>query len=151
VTVGNGLVEKTCSDFRSVGDLGPRDIGGTGWRRGEAAMGKGRGGILGNMVERFVAGTAAGDGPRNDALILNWFRARGQVSTGAVEGLNNDHQKSVRVPDVQSGENGSLSCAWRSTRSGGAGMLAARQKFQGAHPCPTTMLKSARPPKFPSA
>jgi len=25
----------------------------------------------------------------HDALILNWFKARGEVSTGATEGLNN--------------------------------------------------------------
>jgi IS4 transposase len=35
-----------------------RDIGVIGWRRGEAGMGSGRGGILGPMVKRFVEGSA---------------------------------------------------------------------------------------------
>jgi len=49
-------------------------------------------------------------------LILNWFRAQGQLSSGVVEGFNTkaktDYQKSLRVSDQPCPANRLVSHPW---------------------------------------
>jgi transposase len=39
----------------------------------------------------------------HEELLLNWFRAKGEVSTGAVEGLNNKIRVVQRLPVWRTG------------------------------------------------
>ncbi len=52
-------------------------------------------------------------------LLLNWFRAKGTISSGAVEGFNNKAKLTTRkaygVPDLSSYRNRAVSYPWRPT------------------------------------
>ena len=54
-------------------------------------------------------------------LILNWFRAKGTVSSGSVEGLNNkaktDYEKSLWVSYLRRHRNRPISHTWRASRA----------------------------------
>jgi len=55
-------------------------------------------------------------------LILNYFRARKQFSSGVIEGLNNKakshYEKILRVPNLPCHRTGALSLTWQAARAG---------------------------------
>jgi transposase len=71
----------------------------------------------------------------HEALLLNWFRAKGEISAGAVEGLKQQNssgdQTIVRIPYLQRDGNGSLSRAGTTSRTGISPqiLLRRRKKF----------------------
>jgi hypothetical protein len=55
-------------------------------------------------------------------LILNYFRARKEFSSGVIEGLNNKAkvtmEKILRIPNLPSHRTGALSFTWQTARAG---------------------------------
>lgn len=69
----------------------------------------------------------------HEELLLNWFRAKGEISSGAVEGLKQQNpsgnQKILWVPHLSSYGNCALPYAWPTTRASmDAQILLRRQK-----------------------
>ena len=80
---------------------------------------------------------------RHRELILNWFRAKGLVSTGAVRGAErqgeSDHQKILRLQDLQSHRSGPLPHAWQAPRARGHPQILLRRRRE----LPRTVLSRA--------
>jgi transposase len=58
---------------------------------------------------------------RHRPLILNWFKAKGAISNGVVEGLNNKAKLTIRkilwFPISGDPRNGVISCTWQDSRA----------------------------------
>jgi len=75
---------------------------------------------------------------RHRPLILNWFKAKGQISNGVVEGLNNKakthHEKIIRLQITRDPGNRSVSCTWKITAAKThPRILVTRQFFEYGH------------------
>ena len=74
---------------------------------------------------------------RHEDLILNWFKARGTISAGVAEGLNNKvkltTKKGVRISDLQHDENRLVSQPWVVTGARIYPQILLRKPFLGGY------------------